>query len=68
MAQVAGVPVSLGAPAEILAAVAARIARGEPGGSVSITNTESMYHALRRPAHMNFISDKRSKTIGRGRR
>jgi len=55
MAQVAGVPVSLGTPAEILAAVAARIARGEPGGSVSITNTESMYHALRRPAHMNFI-------------
>lgn len=55
MAQVAGVPVSVGSIGEILGAVADRIERSEPGGAISITNTESMYHALRKPAHMHFI-------------
>lgn len=55
MAQIDGVPVSLGKADDILAAVAVRVERNEPGGAVSITNTESMYHALRSTSHMSFI-------------
>jgi N-acetylglucosaminyldiphosphoundecaprenol N-acetyl-beta-D-mannosaminyltransferase len=53
--RIAGIPISLAAHEAVLADIAARIGRHEPGGVVSITNTESMYHALRRPAHMSFI-------------
>jgi N-acetylglucosaminyldiphosphoundecaprenol N-acetyl-beta-D-mannosaminyltransferase len=35
--------------------VAQRIRARVPGGVVSITNTESMYHALRRPGHLRYI-------------
>jgi N-acetylglucosaminyldiphosphoundecaprenol N-acetyl-beta-D-mannosaminyltransferase len=52
---IAGIPISLATREAVLRDVAARIERAEPGGIVSITNTESMYHALRKPAHMNLI-------------
>ncbi len=52
---VAGVPISLATHEEVLHHVAERINRREPGGVVSITNTESMYHALRNGAHMALI-------------
>ena len=52
---IADVPISLAAPEAVLDDIAQRISLHEPGGVVSITNTESMYHALRRPAHMRFI-------------
>jgi N-acetylglucosaminyldiphosphoundecaprenol N-acetyl-beta-D-mannosaminyltransferase len=51
----AGIPISLGTHQAVLDDIAARIQRRESGGVVSITNTESMYHALRRPAHLRFI-------------
>lgn len=50
-----GIPVSMDEHAEVLAAIARRIEMKLPGGYVSITNTESMYHALRRPDHMTYI-------------
>lgn len=53
--RIAQIPISLASHEAVLADIAARIAQHEPGGRVSITNTESMYHALRRPAHMRFI-------------
>ena len=53
--QIAGIPVSLASHGAVLADIAARIERRESGGVVSITNTESMYHALRRPSHMALI-------------
>jgi len=53
--RIAGIPVSLGSQQAVLDDIAARIQRREAGGVVCITNTESMYHALRRPAHMRFI-------------
>jgi N-acetylglucosaminyldiphosphoundecaprenol N-acetyl-beta-D-mannosaminyltransferase len=56
-ANVAGIPVSLAPRADILASVAARIRSRVPGGHISITNTESMYHALRRPAHLRYIRE-----------
>jgi len=55
MAELAGVPVTTAPAEQVLAAVNERIASGEAGGVVSITNTESMYHALRNAAHMAFI-------------
>jgi N-acetylglucosaminyldiphosphoundecaprenol N-acetyl-beta-D-mannosaminyltransferase len=56
-ATVVGIPVSRDAPEAVLANVAARIRSRKPGGHISITNTESMYHALRRPAHMQYIKE-----------
>ncbi len=53
------IPISLASHEDVLHDIAQRIARHEPGGVVSITNTESMYHALRRPAHMRFIQKAR---------
>lgn len=50
-----GIPISLEPHADVLASVAQRVSSGAPGGYVSITNTESMYHALRRPSHMSYI-------------
>jgi N-acetylglucosaminyldiphosphoundecaprenol N-acetyl-beta-D-mannosaminyltransferase len=51
----AGIPISLQPHEAVQADIAQRIAERRPGGSISITNTESMYHALRRPSHMAFI-------------
>jgi N-acetylglucosaminyldiphosphoundecaprenol N-acetyl-beta-D-mannosaminyltransferase len=52
---VCGIPVSGAGRTEVLEAMGARISERRPGGYVSITNTESMYHALRRPEHFAFI-------------
>ena len=51
----AGVPVWLGPHEDVLRNVERRIEQRIYGGYISITNTESMYHALRVPAHMQFI-------------
>ena len=53
--RIADIPVSLARPAAVLDSIADRVHRREPGGVVAITNTESMYHALRRPSHLRFI-------------
>lgn len=53
--ELAGVPVWLGTHEQVLDNVARRIAERRAGGSISITNTESMYHALRNPSHLAFI-------------
>lgn len=53
--RIAGIPISLESHETVLKDIAERIARHEPGGVVSITNTESMYHALRQPAHLRFL-------------
>ncbi len=49
------IPVSLDTHEAVLADVERRIKERRHGGYISITNTESMYHALRRPAHMRYI-------------
>jgi N-acetylglucosaminyldiphosphoundecaprenol N-acetyl-beta-D-mannosaminyltransferase len=54
-ASIMGVPVSLETREEVMQSVAGRIRARLPGGYISITNTESMYHALRIPAHREFI-------------
>ena len=53
--RIADIPISLASHAAVLDSIEQRIRRHEPGGVVSITNTESMYHALRKPAHLRFI-------------
>jgi N-acetylglucosaminyldiphosphoundecaprenol N-acetyl-beta-D-mannosaminyltransferase len=53
--KILGIPISLDSHEHVLKEVEKRIDSGQPGGSISITNTESMYHALRRPDHMAFI-------------
>ncbi|MBS0446515.1 MAG: WecB/TagA/CpsF family glycosyltransferase [Proteobacteria bacterium] len=53
--ELAGIPITLGTREEVLADIERRIAERTPGGCISITNTESMYHALRRPAHLAYI-------------
>lgn len=50
-----GIPVSLDTHEAVLADIGRRIGARRPGGYISITNTESMYHALRRPAHLRYI-------------
>lgn len=50
-----GIPVSMDSHDHVLAEIDRRIQEKRPGGSISITNTESMYHALRRPDHMAYI-------------
>jgi N-acetylglucosaminyldiphosphoundecaprenol N-acetyl-beta-D-mannosaminyltransferase len=54
-ANIMGIPVSLEPRDAVLTSVDARVRSRTPGGSISITNTESMYHALRRPDHMAYI-------------
>ena len=54
-ATILGIPVSQEPSATVLASVGARIRAKTTGGYISITNTESMYHALRRPDHMAYI-------------
>lgn len=56
MGQLAGIAITLGDQAGVLADIEKRIEDRRPGGTISITNTESMYHALRRPAHLAFIN------------
>jgi N-acetylglucosaminyldiphosphoundecaprenol N-acetyl-beta-D-mannosaminyltransferase len=51
------VPVSQVAPDEVLQTMDRRIKAGRPGGYISITNTESMYHALRMPRHFEYITN-----------
>jgi N-acetylglucosaminyldiphosphoundecaprenol N-acetyl-beta-D-mannosaminyltransferase len=52
---VLGIPVSMDSHELIMAEIDRRIQEKRLGGSISITNTESMYHALRRPDHMAYI-------------
>jgi N-acetylglucosaminyldiphosphoundecaprenol N-acetyl-beta-D-mannosaminyltransferase len=54
-AAILDIPVSLEPHTDVLDSVAERIRARTPGGHVSITNTESMYHARRRPTHMSYI-------------
>lgn len=54
-ATVLGIPVSTETPEQVLSSIAARISSYTRGGYVSITNTESMYHARRLPGHMRYI-------------
>jgi N-acetylglucosaminyldiphosphoundecaprenol N-acetyl-beta-D-mannosaminyltransferase len=56
-ATILDIPVSQEEPAVVLDSVAERIRGRIRGGVVSITNTESMYHALRRPEHMRYIQN-----------
>lgn len=49
------IPVSVDEHSKVLDAIDSRIQQQKAGGYISITNTESMYHALRRPEHMQFI-------------
>lgn len=53
--RIADIPVSLNGHEAVLADIESRILDRRLGGSIAITNTESMYHALRRRAHMRFI-------------
>lgn len=50
-----GLPISCDEHDDVLAAIDRSIVAGERGRSISITNTESMYHGLRRPDHGDFI-------------
>lgn len=50
-----GIPISCDSQTAVLEGIAKRIEERAMGGTVSITNTESMYHALRDPEHMAFI-------------
>jgi len=54
-ASILDIPVSLDSHEQVLRAIKDRIKTRRPGGYISITNTESMYHALRRPSHLAFI-------------
>jgi N-acetylglucosaminyldiphosphoundecaprenol N-acetyl-beta-D-mannosaminyltransferase len=48
-------PISMDSREDVLAGVSARVRARKPAGYVSITNTESMYHALRRPSHKRYV-------------
>jgi N-acetylglucosaminyldiphosphoundecaprenol N-acetyl-beta-D-mannosaminyltransferase len=52
---VVGLPVTTAGWTEILEAIDASIVDGETGRYVSVTNTESMYHARRISEHRDFI-------------
>lgn len=54
---VMGVPVSVGSWSQILAEIEDAIASSSPAHYVSITNTESIYHAQHLPAHRDFIRE-----------
>lgn len=55
MALIEGLPISLASQEEVLCEVGRAIAAGEKGRTISITNTESMYHGLRIAAHGDYI-------------
>ena len=50
-----GIPISLETPAQVMESVSQAVAARQVGGCVAITNTESMYHALRNEGHMALI-------------
>jgi N-acetylglucosaminyldiphosphoundecaprenol N-acetyl-beta-D-mannosaminyltransferase len=50
-----GLPISGESPAEVLSEIERSINARERGRYISITNTESMYHGLRRPDHGAYI-------------
>jgi len=52
---VSNMPVTTRSYDDILDDMHTAIAAGETGKYISITNTESMYHALRDPAHLSYI-------------
>lgn len=54
-ALICGIPVSSASILEVLRNMSATIQAKQPRGYISITNTESMYHALRRPEHFRYI-------------
>ncbi len=53
--EVSGIPVSCLAFEEVLAEMDRIITGRSPGHYISITNTESMYHALRIPEHLRYV-------------
>lgn len=55
--EVLGLPVTTGSWREVLAEMDAAIRTRDPGHYVSVTNTESMYHALRIPQHDAFVRE-----------
>jgi len=54
-AEILGVPFSLAAPPTVLAAMDEAIVTRNVGHYISITNTESIYHALRIPEHKRYV-------------
>lgn len=54
-AMIDGLPINLDPPESVLSHIADGIEGKVRGGYVAITNTESMYHGLRQPAHGNYI-------------
>jgi N-acetylglucosaminyldiphosphoundecaprenol N-acetyl-beta-D-mannosaminyltransferase len=52
-----GLPVSACTWNDILSVIDSAIESQEVGKYIAVTNTESMYHALRVPAHRNFIKN-----------
>src|SRR5665213_2688023 len=54
-AKVCDIPVSQVSADEVLAGMDDGIRARQVGAYISITNTESMYHALRIPEHMRYI-------------
>jgi N-acetylglucosaminyldiphosphoundecaprenol N-acetyl-beta-D-mannosaminyltransferase len=55
LARIIGIPVSTESPDAVLSSVAARIKARINGGHISITNTETMYHARRSPSLLQFV-------------
>ena len=55
IAVIDGLPISLDSPEDILQHMDRAIREGNGGGTISITNTESMYHGLRIAEHGNYI-------------
>ncbi|MDQ5848463.1 MAG: hypothetical protein M3544_05795, partial [Pseudomonadota bacterium] len=53
--EICGVPVSTVDRSHVLRQMTRTIDSRKPGNFISITNTESMYHALRTGAHMDFV-------------
>jgi len=53
---IADINISLDSQEFVLGDVELGVASNKIGGYVSITNTESMYHALRLPGHLRFIN------------
>ena len=54
---VMGLPISVGSWGEILAEIDSAIQANSPSHYVSITNTESIYHAQRLPAHRDSFAE-----------
>ena len=56
-AHILEIPVTMDSHQDVLKAIARRIEEKRSGGSICITNTESMYHALRNADHMAYIQN-----------